>query len=477
MVSVAAVVVDGANMTDLQQAFERHLERSRFFATQDKVVVAVSTGVDSMVLLDLLQHLPSKNRPQIIVAHMNHQLRKQSQLEERFIRQYCKRNDLKLAVAHWPQNLHPQTGVENAARQARYQFFREVMKDNQARILLTAHHQNDLAETMLMKMTRGGQLSQLVGIRDRRPFASGTLIRPLLPFSKQQLKKYALQHHLKWYEDKTNKDLNIQRNRFRHAIIPMLEEENPQLLSHLESYHQQLTDLLAWRDQAVADQLAACVDQQGRMILARLAKNKEIIRKEILRQWFNQQGIYDIKDQQLDELLQTLENEKKPQQIIELPHRYILEKSYATCALKKLDNPLENLQKPQDHVIKLEQWYQVDPIKLMAVSAEKSFFKDEEQVVSQWLAPDQFPLGLRKWRQKDRIRLKNGHHQLVKRVLINQKVPQKQRDQQMVLVDAHNEVVWIVNRKWSWFERPTDYRQTWQPCFIGIKNKEKKVNE
>ena len=193
MVSVVAVVVDGANMTDLQQAFERHLVRSRFFATQDKVVVAVSTGVDSMVLLDLLQHLSSKNRPQIIVAHMNHELRKQSQLEERFIRQYCKQNDLKLAVAHWPQTLHPQTGVENAARQARYHFFQEVMKDNQAKILLTAHHQNDLAETMLMKMTRGGQLSQLVGIRDRRPFASGTLIRPLLPFSKQQLKKYALQ--------------------------------------------------------------------------------------------------------------------------------------------------------------------------------------------------------------------------------------------------------------------------------------------
>ena len=100
MVSVAAVVVGGANMADLQQAFERHLVRSRFFATQDKVVVAVSTGVDSMVLLDLLQHLPLKYRPQIIVAHMNHELRKQSQLEERFIRQYCKQNDLKLAVAH-----------------------------------------------------------------------------------------------------------------------------------------------------------------------------------------------------------------------------------------------------------------------------------------------------------------------------------------------------------------------------------------
>ena len=477
MVNVVAVAVVEANMTDLQQAFERHLVRSRFFATQDKVVVAVSTGIDSMVLLDLLQHLPSKYRPQIIVAHMNHELRKQSQLEEQFIRQYCKQNNLRLAVAHWPQNLHPQTGVENAARQARYQFFQKVMKDNQARILLTAHHQNDLAETMLMKLARGGQLSQLVGIRDRRQFASGTLIRPLLPYSKQQLKKYALQHHLKWYEDKTNKDLSIQRNRFRHVIIPTLEKENPQLLSHLKSYHQQLTDLLAWRDQEVAEQLATCVDQQGRMILARLLKNKGFIQKEILRQWFNQQGIYGIKNQQLDELLQALENKRKPQQIIELPHRYILEKDYVTCVLKKLDNPLENLQKPQDHVIKLEQWYQVDAINLMALSAERSFFKDEEQVVLQWLAPDQFPLRLRQWRKKDCIRLKNGHHQLVKRVLIDQKVPQKQRDQQMVLVDAHDEVVWIVNRKWSWFERPVDYQQTWQSCFIGIKNKEKKVNE
>ena len=73
------------------------------------------------------------------------------------------------------------------------------MEDNQARILLTAHHQNDLAETMLMKLTRGGQVSQLVGFRDQRPFTNGTLIRPLLPFSKQQLMEYALQHHLRWY--------------------------------------------------------------------------------------------------------------------------------------------------------------------------------------------------------------------------------------------------------------------------------------
>ncbi|WP_325065024.1 tRNA lysidine(34) synthetase TilS [Limosilactobacillus agrestis] len=477
MASVVAVAVGGVNMSDLQQAFERHLVRSRFFATRDNVVVAVSTGVDSMVLLDLLQHLPLKYRPQIIVAHMNHELRKQSQLEEQFIRQYCEQKALKLEVAHWSQTLHPPTGVENAARQARYQFFQKVMEDNQARILLTAHHQNDLAETMLMKLTRGGQVSQLVGIRDQRPFTNGTLIRPLLPFSKQQLMEYALQHHLRWYEDQTNKDLDIQRNRFRHRIIPMLEKENAQLLAHLENYHQQLTELLAWRDQEIADRLAECIDRQGRMILAKLSDNKEFIQKEVLRQWLNHQGVYDIKNHQLDELLQVLTNEKKPQQTIKLPHQYILEKDYATCALKKLENPLENLQKPQDHVIKLEQWYQVDSISLMAVSAQESFFKGEEQVVFQWLDPDQFPLVLRKWRQKDRIRLKNGHHQLVKRVLIDQKVPQKQRDQQMVLVDAHDEVVWIVNRKWSWFERPTDYRQTWQPCFIGIKNKEKKVNE
>lgn len=472
MVSVVAVAVGGANMTKLQQAFERHLIRSRFFTYHDKVVVAVSTGVDSMVLLDLLQRLPTSYRPQIIVAHMNHELRAQSQLEEQFIQQYCKQHDLPLEIAHWPKAQHPQNGVENAARQARYRFFKQVLEKYSAEYLVTAHHQNDLAETMLMKLTRGGQIDQLVGIRDQRPFGKSKLVRPLLPFSKKSIRDYAQGHHLKWYEDETNNDLDIQRNRYRHEIIPLLEKENPQVLSHLTHYHQQLSELLAWRDQEVGQRLQVIVSAEGKLNVAGLLESNRFLQKGLLRQWLSNQHVHDVKEQQLSELLQILANSNKPQQTVLLPHQYKLERNYSVCVIKKVNNQINALQNPREHVIELGQWYQVDKTSMIAVSTEKAFFADEKKLSLQWLALDQFPLRIRKWQKGDHIRLKGGQHQLVKRVLINQKVPQDQRDQQQVLIDAHGEVIWLINRKWSWFERPTDYQQAWRLCFIGIKDKE-----
>lgn len=107
---------------ELNNEFKRHLKRGRFFTKNDRVVVAVSTGVDSMVLLALLQELPVNIRPQIIVAHVNHRLRKQSEEEERFIREYCNAHQLKLFVYHWSLADHPQTGIEESARKMRYRF-------------------------------------------------------------------------------------------------------------------------------------------------------------------------------------------------------------------------------------------------------------------------------------------------------------------------------------------------------------------
>lgn len=464
-------------MLELQQKFERHLQRSRFFTTHDKVVVAVSTGVDSMVLLDLLQRLPHKLKPQIIVAHLNHELRTQSLTEEKFIRQYCQQHQLKLVVAHWPQAKHPPIGVENAARQVRYRFFAKVMRQQGATILATAHHQNDLAETMLMKLTRGGLLDQLVGIADERPFADGKLVRPLLPFSKASLRQYARVRQLKWYEDQTNTDLAIQRNRFRHQIIPVLEQENPQLLDELASYHQQLQELLAWRQRVVDDHFARVVDQAGHLIIDALLQNDAYLQQQLLRRWLNWQQVFNLKTNQLTELLAALQNPHKPQLSISLPQQWVLEKNYAVCTVKKAVNPDQTLQKRQEHVLKLEQWYQVNDTSMMAVATDKHFYHASDQVMSLWLSPAQWPLRLRQWESGDRLRLKNGHHQRVKRVLIDQKVPADQRAQQLVLVDAQGTVVWLIGRKWSWFDRPQNYQQAWQPYFIGIKNKRSKVNE
>lgn len=472
----AAVVDDGANMQMLQQ-FERHLKRSRFFNYRDQVVVAVSTGVDSMVLLDLLQRLPHSLRPQIIVTHVNHELRRQSIEEESYLRDYCRSHHLPLVVKHWQLKDHPQTGIEAAARRFRYDFFAEVMKENDASILVTAHHENDLAETMLMKLTRGGQLSQLVGINDVRLFGNGKLVRPLLPFSKRQLKEYARQRQLKWYEDETNQELAVQRNRIRHEVIPLLEQENPQFLDHLKSYHQQLSALLNWQRAEVQRGLERVVDTQGQLQIKLLLEYPDLIQRLLVQRWLNDQGVYDLKTGLMDELLRLIANHRIPQQAILLPNGFTVQKTYGRVELKVPNKSSQKLQKIPSHVIELEQWYRVDDTRQLAVATSKHFFQDSAKLMPMWLAPDQLPLQLRKWQSHDYLRLKNGGHQRVKRILIDQKVTQGERDHQLVLVDAHGEVVWLLDRKWSWFARPEDYHQQWQLVVIGIKDKEENRHE
>ncbi|MGM9891520.1 tRNA lysidine(34) synthetase TilS [Limosilactobacillus sp.] len=453
-------------MSKLEEDFKRHLQRGRFFTNNDRVVVAVSTGVDSMTLLDLLLHLPSTMRPQIVVAHVNHLLRAQSVEEESFIRDYCQQHNLELRVTRWPQDQHPATGVEAAARQFRYHFFAATMAATNAHYLLTAHHQNDLAETMLMKLVRGGQLGQLVGIRDQRPFAGGQLVRPLLPFAKQRLRSYARAHHLKWYEDQTNNDLAITRNRYRHQIIPALEEENPRLLDHLSAYHQQLTDLITWADGQLDRQLAA-VESGNRLVVERWQKLPVLDRRLVLERWL-EQTVSAVKQPLIEEVLRALaDNQVRPQREWPLPNNYTLVIDYGKCFVQPPQKKSVKGQKYGTTVVELGQWYWVNTREQIMLTAGPAP-EQATAVQEMWLAPAQWPLRLRLWRPGDALRLKGGGRQKVRRVLIDQKVPNRERDQQLVLVDATGTVVWLIGRKWSWFDRPTDYRQRWRRVKIAI---------
>lgn len=454
-------------MVKLEEKFKRHLQRGRFFAKNDRVVIAVSAGVDSMALLSLVASLPDPLRPAITVVHVNHELRSQSLQEEEYLRRYCQEHQLTLLVKHWPRAVHPQTGIEEAARRFRYQFFAEVMASRQSPILLTAHHQNDLAETMLMKLVRGGQLSQLVGISAVRPFAGGRLIRPLLPFSKEQLQAYAAAKKIRWYEDASNRDLTISRNRYRHRIIPALEQENPRLLQHLASYHQQLADLLAWQNQEVQAHLNR-VATGGHLRLPAWEQLPEAAQRLVLQRWL-EQHLPNIKQQLVTELVGALSNHAVPQQVLALPGGYRLIKDYQSCRIAPAQKNHGKGQNGLSTVVELGQWYRVSDQRAIRVTDPKDNSLDQSTGQEMWLAPDQLPLRLRSWRAGDALRLKQGGHQLIRRILIDQKVANTVRQVQLVLADAHDEPVWLVGRKWSWFARPADYRQRWRQVFISMK--------
>lgn len=463
---MAVVAVVEAKM-ELNNEFKRHLERGRFFTKNDRVVVAVSTGVDSMVLLALLQELPVNIRPQIIVAHVNHRLRKQSEEEERFIRDYCNAHQLKLFVYHWSLADHPQTGIEEAARKMRYRFFAQVMKEEQATILLTAHHQNDLAETMLMKLTRGGQLHQLIGIEEKRPFASGVLERPLLSFPKHRLREYAINNHLKWYEDLTNSELTVSRNRFRHQVIPLLEKENSNFLASLSSYHEQIELAVELENQFAQEQLAKLSNKDVHLDIKELSQLSLAKERLVLVRWLEKTGVLGLKRGFIEQLLADINNRHLPQFERQVTPDLVLFKNYSELFIKNVNQSLQKTQTSINSVVKLGRWYSIENDYQIAIAKDRAFFNQEEYCQEMWLAPEQFPLTIRRWRERDRLPLKNGGHQKVGRVLIDQKVPLSRRNQQLVIVDAQDNVVWVVGRKWGWFTRPRDYTTRWQQLFIG----------
>ena len=438
--------------TNLEMVIKRHLEGSRFFATHPPIIVATSTGVDSMVLLTLVQNLVPKER--LIVAHVNHHLRSQSQVEEQFLRQYCQKHQLALRVMQWQD--HPQNGIEAAARQARYHFFATIMAETKAKILLTAHHANDQAETVLMKLVRGGDLHQLVGLRPRRPFASGDLIRPLLTISKATLINYAKTKGVKWYEDETNTDLSITRNRYRHQYLPTLARENPQIINDLGQTVAQLQDWLAFAQTQLQDQLQSLISKKE-LDLRLWWQHSPATQRLLLQTWLQQNGVVNYKWNALVQLQQRLQQGELPNQTFALPGKWQLIRNYHLLHLENLEK-LD--QKPNDlrqSMVKFAHWQTVNPTQAIMVSAEQqSNLSPNQLVATVWIRSGDLPLTIRPAKLTDRLRLKNGGFQTVRRIFINQKVPVDQRQKAQVLVDQSGRVWWLIGYKTAWWDWPKE---------------------
>jgi len=227
-----------------------------------------------MTLLDLLVKQAESSKPKaqssgsgltanglrLIVAHFNHGIRDDSHEDEQLVAQAARQYGLQFEVGHG--HLGPRTG-EDKARQARYGFLREVKDKYQAEAIITAHHQDDLLETVVINLLRGTGARGLHPLRVRVD-----LIRPLLDVSRKQIIDYAKKHHIKWREDPTNQDLTLLRNYIRHQLLLKLNtQERQQLLQNIDKI--------------------AKIDDQTHVLIAKLSQN--IVKdQEINRQRFIQ---------------------------------------------------------------------------------------------------------------------------------------------------------------------------------------------
>lgn len=221
------------------QEFKQIIDTKFHFLNKAHVLVAVSGGLDSMVLLHLMKSLQLN----IIAAHCNFGLRgHESDEDAHFVRSYCEMHRIRCFVKQFDTK-HPKNSIQVAARNIRYHWFDKLCDSLQLDYIATAHHSDDHLETFLINFTRGSGLGGLKGI----PLQNRNIVRPLLSFSKAQLLNFAQTHKLVWREDSSNATDDYLRNSIRHHVVPALKAVdqksfNQSLLSisYLNDAHQAL---------------------------------------------------------------------------------------------------------------------------------------------------------------------------------------------------------------------------------------------
>ncbi len=262
------------------------LQRERNIFPRDcKVLIAFSGGVDSVVLYNALRELSEfLCIREMALAHFNHKLREDSYRDESFCVKFAKRENLKIFIGSHPvRDFAKERGMslEEAGRLLRYGFFKKVCKEEGYDIVATAHHLNDLAETIIMWLVRGAGLEGLKGFEPKE----GNVVRPLYYVKKDEILGFAKERNLEWIEDSTNYIEDFARNRIRHSVMPVLRGINKNLeesILNMRDIIDAENDLLS----KLTEEVYSEVIIGGNRIDAKILRGCHVaIQRRVLRKW------------------------------------------------------------------------------------------------------------------------------------------------------------------------------------------------
>lgn len=218
--------------------FKSHINKQFPFLKESKLIIAISGGIDSVVLA----HLCHKLNFNFALAHCNFNLRgKESDADEAFVLELGEQLDVEVFIQNFDTEAYAEENkcsIQMAARELRYDWFSELAQQLNFDYILTAHHADDNLETFLINFTRGTGLNGLTGI----PELNGNIARLLLPFSRETIEAYAKSENITWREDGSNSSRKYLRNKLRHEVVPILKEINPQLLNSFQKTLNNLND-------------------------------------------------------------------------------------------------------------------------------------------------------------------------------------------------------------------------------------------
>jgi tRNA(Ile)-lysidine synthase len=427
----------------LADELRRHLHRTGLIRADARVLVALSGGLDSVVLLHLLR-FPLRDRVGTLsAAHLDHGMRPDSPADVRWVQGLCRAWDVPLTRGR----ADPAPRSEAEARDVRYSFL-ERAADQLASdaLILTAHHADDQAETVLFRLARGTGLRGLRGIAPRR----GRIVRPLLPFSRRALEAYAMAAGLAWRTDPTNLDLRYDRNRIRHRVLPELERARPGATRALAAMASRARAAEAAMDE-ILDRLEGDLVLDATEAGETLARDGLLayhphLRARLLRRLLRRHGAAPGRagtraalefitsgpsGGSLD-LRAGVRLERDFDRIriaAPAPASAPAGGSDAADVPVRIAGPESGTGRAVVAGRSLDVWWGSIPV--------------EAGLATVALAAPRFPLLLRSWQPGDRIRLGYGTKKL-KKLLAERRLDRRERSRVPVLVDGTGEVLWVV---------------------------------
>lgn len=413
---------------------------------QDAVVLACSYGPDSMCLLDILSKLNIK----VIVAHVNHKLRKESDDEYIKLEKYCKKNNY-FFEGYVIEN-YPKGNTEAIARDIRYAFFDKIVKKYDAKYLFTAHHGDDLMETILMRISRGSSFKGYAGFKIITHKNNYDLIRPLTYLTKNEILKYVQDNNIPYAIDESNNSLNYTRNKYRHQILPILKDINPKIHTKFIKFSNTINEYNDYIEEEVNSLYSKLylnnrIDLNEFNILPNLLK-KCLLNKILFLIYENK--INKINDEHINLILNLADN-SKVNSLVNLPLNVQVIKFYNILEFAVFNEPLKGYNYIFNDEAEIELGKIIKISRTDIIKSNYLIRLDSRDIT--------LPIHIRTRQDGDKIEVKNmDGMKKVNDIFIDNKVSKQNRDIYPIVTDGNGVILWLPGLKKSKFDKQSNER-------------------
>ncbi len=406
----------------------------------DTIVLGNSGGPDSMFLLNVLLHLRETYNLKIVCAHVNHNVRKESEDEQLFLMNYCLSHNVLFETMkiekYGDDNFH------NQARKIRYNFFEDLVKKYDANYLMTAHHGDDLMETILMRIVRGSTLKGYSGFEKIVDNEFYKTIRPLVFLTKDYIKDYDDKNNIPYVVDNSNYKDKYTRNRFRKNVLPFLKSEDINVHEKFLKFSETLEEY----DEFINNEIHKTINMVYKNNEVSLEKYNDLpflIKKKAIA--YILENIYKedlmiINDKHV-KLVMDLLNSKKSNAKVCLPHNVEVIKSYNKAIFTMEVKEVIDYNIEVGHYVLLPNGHKLELVDEIDNNNNYVCRLDSSEI--------KMPLYVRTRKLGDKMNLKKIGTRKIKDIFIDCKVPSIDRDEWPVVVDSEDRILWLPGIKKS----------------------------